>query len=439
LFEVSTEQWEKVQSMSLISEFRRWDAYNAESLYLEVAMKTKTQFNGRHWETGSIHNALALQGINAPHTGKPYSEALLLGISGGIAFGYFTFEYKGYLPHVALLTRNTFNPFSTILERLGIAQDIQQTNKADTAEKKLRDTLQSGLYPILWADQFSLPYNCLPKDEPMWGMMPILATEVDGQSVTVTDRSSQPLHISMADLTKARGRVKEDKYRLMTLDAPQTAKLAGAVHKGIFQSISLFTEEPPRGARHNFGFAAYEKLAEMLVNTRNKQSWERLFAPGIRMYHALAGSPVQPGAYHWINTWGSADGADRGLYADFLLEAAQILKRPALKDAAETFRESHKIWLAFADALLPDDVPLLGESKRLIQKKHDLFINKGETALPEINQINARLNELLSQSENTFPLSNAEAANLRANLRDILLKIKTVEGHAVELLQRAIL
>jgi hypothetical protein len=405
---------------------------------LEVGMKTKTQFNGRHWETGSIHNALALQGVKAPHSGKPYSEALLLGISGGITFGYFTFEYQGYLPHVAFLTRNTFNPLSTILERLGIAQDIQQTNKAETAEKNLRETLESGLYPILWADQFSLPYNCLPKDEPMWGMMPILAVEMDGESVTIADRSSQPLHISIADLTKARGRVKEDKYRLMTLDAPQTTKLAGAVHKSICQAISLFTEEPPRGARHNFGFAAYERLAEMLINTRNKQSWERFFAPGIRMYHALAGSPVQPGAYQWVNTWGSADGADRGLYADFLLEAAQILKKPTLKESAAKFRESHKMWLAFADALLPDDIPLLGESKRLIKKKHDLFINQGEAALPEIKQINSHLNELLSQSENDFPWSNAQAADLRANLRDILLKISTIEHRAIDLLQNAI-
>ena len=401
-------------------------------------MKTKTQLNGRHWETGSIHNALAVQGVNAPHTGKPYSEALLLGVSGGVAFGYFTFEYKGFLPHVALLTRNTFNPFPTILERLGIAQDIQQTNKAETAEKNLQSTLESGLYPILWADQFSLPYNLLPADEPMWGMMPILALGSDGKRVTIADRSSQPFHLSMADLTRARGRVKDDKYRLMTLDAPQPAKLAGAVHKGICQTISLFTEEPPRGGRQNFGFAAFEKLAELLVNTRNKQSWERFFAPGVRMYHALAGSPVQPGAYHWINTWGSADGAERGLYADFLIEASQILKRPALKDSAEKFRESHKLWLAFADALLPNVVPLLGESKKLIQKKHDLFVEKGESALPEIKKINTRLNELLKQSEIDFPLSNAQAADLRANLRDILLKIKTMEEQAVELLQRAI-
>lgn len=402
-------------------------------------MKPKTHFNGRHWETGSIHNALALQEIKAPHTGKAFSEALLLGISGGIAFGYFTFEYKGYLPHVALLTRNTFSPFATILERLGIAQDVRQTNKADIAEQNLQNTLESGMYPILWADQFSLPYNCLPENEPMWGMMPILAIETDGKSVTVADRSSQPLHLSMAELTKARGRVKEDRYRLVTLDTPQTAKLAGAVHKGICQAISLFTEDPPRGARDNFGFAAYEKLAEMLVNTRNKNSWERYFAPGIRMYHALAGSPVQPGAYQWIMNWGSADGAERGLYADFLEEAAQILNKPPLKEPAAKFRDSHRLWLTFADALLPDVVPLFGESKQLIRKRHELFIQRGDAALPEIQQIHSRLNELLAQSEHEFPLSNSEAADLRSSLRDILLKICNVERQAVDLLQNVIL
>jgi len=126
------------------------------------------------------------------------------------------------------------------------------------------------------------------------------------------------------------------------------------------------------------------------------------------------------------------------LYADFLDEAAQILKKPALKESAEKFRESHKLWLKFAGALLPDDIPMLGESRKLIQKKHDLFINKGESALPDIQQMNKRLNELLEQSKSDFPLSNVQAAGLRANLRDILLKIRAVEQIAVDLLQNAI-
>ena len=257
--------------------------------------------------------------------------------------------------------------------------------------------------------------------------------------VTVADRSSQPLDVPMETLTKARGRVKEDKYRLMILDAPQPTKLAGAVHKGICQTIKLFTELPPKGARDNFGFAAYDKLSKMLVNTRNKQSWERYFAPGIRMYHALAGSPVQPGAYDWVNIWGAADGAERGLYADFLDEAAVILKKPALQESAETFRESHTLWLQFAEALLPDDVPMLGESKRLIQKKYDLFIKEGGEALPEIRKCNVRLRELLKESEAGFPLSQEEAADFRANLHDILLDISDVEQKAVDSLQNAIL
>lgn len=401
-------------------------------------MASKAQFDGRHWETGSIHNALAAQGIKAPHTGKPYSEALLLGVSGGIAFGYFTFEYKGYLPHVAMLTRNTFNPFSTILERLGIAQDVQQTNKPEIAEKNLQNALDTGLFPILWADQFSLSYNAVEPKEMMWSPLPVLAAASDGKTVTIADRSNQPFHVAMDELTKARGRIKDDKYRIMTIEAPQPAKLAAAVHKGICQAISLFTEEPPRGARDNFGFAAYEKFAEMLVNTRNKQSWERFFAPGARMYHALAGSHFQPGLYQWVNTWGSSDGADRGLYADFLDEAAVILKRPALKAAAEIFRESHTLWIQFADAALPDDLPLLGESRRLIARKHKLFIEKGETALPEIKKINQRHQELLQESDAEFPFSGSQAADLRANLRDQLLKIGATEKQAVDLLQSAI-
>lgn len=56
------------------------------------------QFNGLHWETGSVCNHLGYQGFKAPHTNQPYTEALLLGISGGAVIGYFSFAYEGYDP-----------------------------------------------------------------------------------------------------------------------------------------------------------------------------------------------------------------------------------------------------------------------------------------------------------------------------------------------------
>src|SRR5438046_1574642 len=112
-------------------------------------------FKGRYFDTGTICNALACRGGTAPHTGQPYSEALLLGVSGGITFGYFVFQYKGWLPHVALMTRNTFNPFQTILDRLGIVQDLHETIQPDRGMTNLVEALESGSPAIVWADIFS--------------------------------------------------------------------------------------------------------------------------------------------------------------------------------------------------------------------------------------------------------------------------------------------
>lgn len=120
-------------------------------------------------------------------------------------------------------------------------------------------------------------------------MLPLLVYGYENGQVHLVDRSSQPLTVTAEELAKARARVKDDKFHILALGAPDVSKLPTAVQKGIWQSISLYTEAPSKGARDNFGFAAYQKWAAMWTNTRNTQSWERLFAPGPCMYAALAG------------------------------------------------------------------------------------------------------------------------------------------------------
>jgi hypothetical protein len=397
-------------------------------------MKKTVRFAGRHSETGSVQNILALQGVKAPHTGKPYSEAFLLGVSGGIAFGYFTFEYKGFLPHLVFLTRNTFDPFPTMLERLGVTQNIYQTTQLGIAEKNLTEVLGTGSPALVWADHCTLPYTQRNPEE-YWVMVPIVVYSMDGDNALIADRSSQTLRVPMDVLTKARGRVKKDKYRLATIEPPKVSKLAAAAQKGIWQCISLFTDKPPRGTHQNFGFAAYQHLADMLTNSRNKQSWERFFAPGPRMYQALAGSVTQPGAFTWINLWGAGNGAERALYADFLDEAAVLLEKKSLKEAAQQFRLSHAQWIKFADALLPADMPSLHEAKTLMLRRDQLFIEKGDEAFDEIREIIARLKKLESDAAANFPLTQAQSADLRLNLREHVLAISVIEQKAVELLQ----
>ena len=394
------------------------------------------QFAGRHWETGSVQNALAWRGVKAPHTGQPYSEALLLGISGGIAFGYFIFEYEGHLPHVALLPRNTFAPMDTLLERLGAPQDVRQTADPKIADRTLQEALDSGNATIVWADSFSLPYNGLKPEERMWGMLPILVYGSEAGTFYVADRSRWPWRVAADTLRLARGRVKQDRYRQVVLDPPNEAKLPPAVQKGIWQCISLFTEAPPRGSRDNFGLAAYQRWAKMLTNTRHKQSWERVFAPGPRLFHGLAGSNVQPGAFDWIMTWGAAPNAERGLYADFLDEAAVILSKPALREVAGQFRQSASAWNTLADGLLPDDVPPLAEAKALHLKRRQLFTEQGEAALVELEAVRARLRALSADVEKDFPMTAAEAAALREKLAAQVLAIHDVEAKAIEALQK---
>ena len=395
------------------------------------------QFDGRHWETGSVHNVLAYQGIEIPETGEAISEAMLMGISGGSAFGYFVFDYKDTDPHVALLSRNTFDPLDTLLERLAIPQDLFHTTDPDKGERNLIQVLEGGRPAIVWADLFGLPYNALSYDEQMWAMLPVVVYGYETGEVNIADRSRIPLSITTEELATARERVKKHKFRVLALGAPDLNKLPGAIQKGIWQCIALYTEAPPKGGRDNFGFAAYEKWAKMLTNTRNKQSWERLLAPGSRMYAALTGFGYQPGAFGWARTFPSNQVDDRNLYAEFLDEAALILGKPGLKKTGGQFRASRDAWRKLSEALLPNEVPLLKEAKELLLLRRDLFVNEGGNALDEMEATNRRLREIHSLAADEFPMSVEEVAAMRERLAAQVMEISHIEREAIDLLQAA--
>jgi hypothetical protein len=393
------------------------------------------QFSGTHWETGSVRNFFAQRGFRAPHTGQPYSEALLLGVSGGIVMGYFTFLYKGYDPQCNILTRNTFDPLDKMLSRLGIVQYIEQTGKAQRAVDILVDTLEEGQPAIVWADMWSLPYNALPWDDGMWGALPLVVYGYDPQEdvVNIADRARVPLTVATEELAAARGRIKKIKHRLLTLDAPFEEKLETAVHLGICDTIKLFTEKPPKGSKNNFGLNAYQFWAKMLTHPKQRLSWEKQFPAGLPMYAGLTS------AYNFAFLFGKGDAqdAERGMYADFLAEAAVLLHKPALHEAATQFRAAAEAWRQLAAVLLPDQVQPFGESRELMLRKHTLFLEQGGAALEAIQAINARLAEIHASMESDFPLTQAEAEAFRARLAEQILAIHDAEETAVLTLQSA--
>lgn len=384
-------------------------------------------FAGRGWDTGAVHNYYAYRRVNAPHTGEPYSEALLFGVSGGIVLGYFTFAYAGYDPHVALLTRNTFDPLETMLARLGVVQEVRQTSKPAKGVANLLDALADGVPPLVWADLWSLPYNTFAQNDGMWGMAPILVYGYDegADQVWLADRAATGLVITTGELATARGRVKKEKFRLLTLDQPDPDKLPAAVTAGIWDCINLFTEKPPKGAANNWGLKAFTYWADLLTKPGLRQRWAKEFPPGIPFYAGLTTTLSHYGVT------GIRDDADRGLYATFLAEAALILAKPALRAVAAQLLASRNAWQALAAILLPDAVAPFGETRHLIKRKAHLFRTQGQAALPEIHQINTRLTVLRAQMATAFPLSPAQVTAHCQAIAEQLLTIRRLEAQAI--------
>ena len=398
-------------------------------------LKNYNHFNGRHWETGTVCNFFAYTGVKAPHTGQPYSEALLMGVSGGAVMGYFSFAYEGYDPHARILTRNTFDPLDTMLARLGVVQNRRHTTKPEKGIANLVDTLEGGEPAIVWADYFSLPYNAFPYDEGTWGMFPILVYGYDETTDTVwiADRAPIPLTVSTEALQTARARVKKDKFRVLTLEPPIQEKLPGAVQAGIWDCLKLYTEKPPKGSKNNFGLAAYKHWAKLLTKPKTRLSWEREFPAGRKMLAGLMG------VFDSINCFGNIGYAERDVFADFLDEASVILEKPALKEVTLHFRQSAQAWDAFGQTLLPTDVPLLGEMGQILLQQRDLMRTKGSAGVDELAQLKRREKALLIQSETEFPLNADEVEAFRANMADHLLQIHDIEETAVAALRQAML
>jgi hypothetical protein len=218
----------------------------------------------------------------------------------------------------------------------------------------------------------------------------------------------------------------------MTIDPPNPNKLPEAIRAGIQSCIDIFSGKSPVGSQGNFGFNAYQKWAKLLSDTKGKDSWAVRFAPGARMYAGLVSS------YRYIEVYFTGGRGARHIYADFLNEAAGVLNKPALKDVAKVFCDAAEAWDLLTAALLPDAIPLLGSTRELLQRNYHLFLEQGAASLDERRANSARLKALEDSAAQAFPLSDSEAADLRAEIRARVLNVHDVEKKAISALVDAI-
>ncbi|HUP15735.1 MAG TPA: BtrH N-terminal domain-containing protein [Acidimicrobiia bacterium] len=178
---------------------------------------------GIHPETSSLANALANRGISNPTNSRPLSEAMILGVGGGLGAEYILWQFEKYDHAVVTIgfRNNSQYPdrwFRKTCGRLGVPVEIHETSGERRAAGHLQDALASGLPAIAFISSADVPYWHLPSEESgMWGhTIVVFGQQYD--RFLVDDRNLKPLSLPGQDLSASRGRIPSYKNRLLVVD-----------------------------------------------------------------------------------------------------------------------------------------------------------------------------------------------------------------------------
>lgn len=391
-------------------------------------MSTKTvtakkHVAGRQPESATLRNVLIQRDAC---TSDLCTEEILFGLGGGIGCAYFLFDmhgghpvYIGYRIHA----KEGDTPYFTLqmTEGWGATADVRHSSSPSAATKSLVKILNDGFTPIVWVEVTKLPYMFLSGNPLAYHQVVVYGME--GDDVLVGDLGDSVIRMSMEELTEARNSNYAPKFRTVVI-SEATAK--PQLRETLSDRIRVTCSQMLEGLGiANFGLAALNKWGQMLTNTKNKKGWPNCFPGGPPLHGAMSTVFAQ------IELRGYGGSAFRGLYADFLDQAAGVLKKSALKKVAEQFRESEASWRAISDAALPDSIPLLKETREALTRRSVLIRKPRTTAIDkELESLRDRLKQLHERSAKELSLSKADTLDLFGAISERVLETEKIERAA---------
>jgi hypothetical protein len=384
---------------------------------------TKKHLAGKYPESAVVLNALNQLG---QCSGDLCTEEMLFGLGGGLGMTYFVFDLHGYHP-IFLGPRYHASEADTpvfvmqMCEAWGATTELKHSSSASAATKSVTKILEDGFTPIIWVDHTKLPYMFVSGRPNMY--YTIIVYEKDGNEFVVGDLFQSVARMSVEELEEARASHYAPKFRSVTIkDVTEKPD----IREMVTQRIQLSCTQMLEGLGiANFGLEAYKKWAEMLTNTKNKKGWSQCFADGFALQRALCSVYVQ------TEMRGFGGSAFRGMYADFLDQAAGVLKKPGLKKVADQFRESNASWHNIALAALPDSSPVLKETRQAFERRATLLQKPRTPKIDEeLDSIRTRLIELRESSKQELALSAADKLDLFSSIRARVLETEAIERAA---------
>jgi hypothetical protein len=344
----------------------------------------------------ALRALLSHAGVRAPHTGAPFSEAMVFGIAGGIGAGMFSFHYvKENFSSFFVAGRHLWHDNTAwalaAVKRLGLMALVKESSGAKPGEKHLRELLLGGRPVMVW----------LTLRGKMYHVATVHSIDDAAGVAWLGDLADEPIPLPLPELAEARGRVKKDKNRLLALEPSSTTPdLRAVVHGG----IAACAESLAKGRMKNFTLEAFATWADRLDGSKAPDAWEKIFPPGPQLYQGLRS------ICEYIEYYGTGGGLCRPLFAEFLEEAAGALGDRGLSRLAERYAELGRGWSALAEAALPDEVPAFRKTKELLARCAEILTAEGT---PSGSEETERFKELPGE----FPLDAAKSGALRRELK----------------------
>ncbi|UCG26200.1 MAG: DUF4872 domain-containing protein, partial [Chloroflexota bacterium] len=335
------------------------------------------------------------------------------------------FEKHGY-PSIVLAFRNLSNYTVKYLQnlcgRVGAATQVCETTGKKKAAAQLEQTLDSGNPAIVWLDLGGAPYYM---HYLRVGVAVVYG--IDGETALVDRRARKPITIGSDLMVEARAKVPSFKNRIMILKPEEPFELEVAIREGLQECVDYLG-----ASSTSFALPSIRKWARMMTDVKNKKGWPTVFKGGRGLYGTLRT------VYEAIEHIGTGGGGLRGLYAEFLDEAATVLDDGELRTAADHYRALHARWQALAQASLPDHVGVFKRTKEMIDRREAIFLKQGADGLEAITPINDALHELKGELNDNFPLNEAATATLLADIQAHLEGIYQAEKETLAALETAV-
>ena len=395
-----------------------------------------THIGGRTAETSGLANMLAAVGVESPHTGDAFSEAMVFGLGPGIGAAYWTFAY-GTGSTLTIGTRGSgwagygADAILNACTRLGAPTEVLETSGAKTAERDLRKTIEAGRPALLQLDMASLPYKRMPRLLERYFPHSVVVCGTDNSGAwLIDDCAPTPLPINAARLAHARASISNLKHRMVLITKGRPVS-RGELSDAVRTAIRATATELLQPNMTNFGLPALEKWGRLVADPTHPHGWKPLFGTD----HGLADALVW--TYRWIETLGTGGGGYRSIYAAFLDEAAHVTGREELGRMAPLYRDLAGMWSALAEAATPETVPVLAETRGVLAEMNRAFVTRGTDAADELDTLSERLAGLEAKIADWW-FRDGEALELLEGLSNRLLAIHARETVCARMLLTAI-